>query len=239
MNTSYFVDIKTLLLDLSVPIIDYLSKGISSNFYEQLTFLDYHPLFNATLEKDPTTLSNVSALIKITKQLLQLQSLVQEIDVTIEVILACDCSGYCSLVLPDKTGMAESFLPHIQNGTHRWNEDSFEICPKESIHKHQQIKHEIDTILTPGNQQIKEHLKKIITTIRDHRLIPEIILPPEQSLFIDDYKEILMNLLEGSITLQQAEQSLYLWKDALPESLLGTALLTLKYDYIHNMITKN
>lgn len=44
--------------------------------------------------------------------------------------------GWTTKVLAEKTGMSESYLTHIKNGTRRWNEDSlrklaeaFEICP--------------------------------------------------------------------------------------------------------------
>jgi len=44
--------------------------------------------------------------------------------------------GWTTKVLAEKTGMSESYLTHIKNGTRRWNEDSlrklsgaFEINP--------------------------------------------------------------------------------------------------------------
>ena len=44
--------------------------------------------------------------------------------------------GWTTKVLAEKTGMSESYLTHIKNGTRRWNEDSlkklanaFEITP--------------------------------------------------------------------------------------------------------------
>ena len=46
--------------------------------------------------------------------------------------------GWTTKVLAEKTGMSESYLTHIKNGTRRWNEDSlrkladaFEISPVE------------------------------------------------------------------------------------------------------------
>src|SRR5580698_4111474 len=46
--------------------------------------------------------------------------------------------GWTTKVLAEKTGMSESYLTHIKNGTRRWNEDSlrklanaFEISPIE------------------------------------------------------------------------------------------------------------
>ena len=44
--------------------------------------------------------------------------------------------GWTTKVLAEKTGMSESYLTHIKNGTRRWNEDSlrklanaFEVSP--------------------------------------------------------------------------------------------------------------
>ena len=32
--------------------------------------------------------------------------------------------GWTTKILAEKTGMSESYLTHIKNGTRRWNEDS-------------------------------------------------------------------------------------------------------------------
>ena len=46
--------------------------------------------------------------------------------------------GWTTKILAEKTGMSESYLTHIKNGTRRWNEDSlrklavaFELSPIE------------------------------------------------------------------------------------------------------------
>jgi len=51
--------------------------------------------------------------------------------------------GWTTKVLAEKTGMSESYLTHIKNGTRRWNEDSlrrlasaFELAPIELFAQH-------------------------------------------------------------------------------------------------------
>jgi len=53
--------------------------------------------------------------------------------------------GWTTKILAEKTGMSESYLTHIKNGTRRWNEDSlrklanaFEISPIELFAQHRQ-----------------------------------------------------------------------------------------------------
>ncbi len=53
--------------------------------------------------------------------------------------------GWTTKILAEKTGMSESYLTHIKNGTRRWNEDSlrklasaFEIGPIELFAQHRQ-----------------------------------------------------------------------------------------------------
>lgn len=53
--------------------------------------------------------------------------------------------GWTTKILAEKTGMSESYLTHIKNGTRRWNEDSlrklanaFEINPVELFAQHRQ-----------------------------------------------------------------------------------------------------
>ncbi len=53
--------------------------------------------------------------------------------------------GWTTKILAEKTGMSESYLTHIKNGTRRWNEDSlrklahaFEVSPIELFAQHRQ-----------------------------------------------------------------------------------------------------
>lgn len=59
--------------------------------------------------------------------------------------------GWTTKVLAEKTGMSESYLTHIKNGTRRWNEDSlrklanaFEISPIELFAQRRQRTDNID-----------------------------------------------------------------------------------------------
>ncbi|QQR53659.1 helix-turn-helix transcriptional regulator [bacterium] len=59
--------------------------------------------------------------------------------------------SWTTKVLAEKTGMSESYLTHIKNGTRRWNEDSlkklaqaFEISPIELFAEHRQRTDDIE-----------------------------------------------------------------------------------------------
>lgn len=60
--------------------------------------------------------------------------------------------GWTTKVLAEKTGMSESYLTHIKNGTRRWNEDSlrklanaFEISPIDLFAQHRKRTDDIDS----------------------------------------------------------------------------------------------
>jgi len=60
--------------------------------------------------------------------------------------------GWTTKILAEKTGMSESYLTHIKNGTRRWNEDSlrklanaFEMSPIELFAQHRQRTDNIDS----------------------------------------------------------------------------------------------
>ena len=60
--------------------------------------------------------------------------------------------GWTTKVLAEKTGMSESYLTHIKNGTRRWNEDSlrklanaFEISPIDLFAQRRQRTDDIDS----------------------------------------------------------------------------------------------
>lgn len=59
--------------------------------------------------------------------------------------------GWTTKVLAEKTGMSESYLTHIKNGTRRWNEDSlrklanaFELSPIELFAQHRKRTDNVD-----------------------------------------------------------------------------------------------
>src|SRR5580693_4714480 len=59
--------------------------------------------------------------------------------------------GWTTKILAEKTGMSESYLTHIKNGTRRWNEDSlrklanaFEVSPIDLFVEHRQRTDNID-----------------------------------------------------------------------------------------------
>jgi phage repressor protein C with HTH and peptisase S24 domain len=60
--------------------------------------------------------------------------------------------GWTTKVLAEKTGMSESYLTHIKNGTRRWNEDSlrklanaFEVSPIDLFAQHRKRTDNIDS----------------------------------------------------------------------------------------------
>ena len=63
--------------------------------------------------------------------------------------------GWTTKVLAEKTGMSESYLTHIKNGTRRWNEDSlaklanaFEISPLELFAQRRQRTDDVTSSVT-------------------------------------------------------------------------------------------
>jgi transcriptional regulator with XRE-family HTH domain len=77
--------------------------------------------------------------------------------------------GWTTKVLAEKTGMSESYLTHIKNGTRRWNEDSlrklakaFEISPVDLFSQQKQRTDNIQsTINIPEKADIKIHVNAI------------------------------------------------------------------------------
>lgn len=71
--------------------------------------------------------------------------------------------GWTTKILAEKTGMSESYLTHIKNGTRRWNEDSlrklahaFEITPIELFAQHRQrTDHVTSTVKLPEKTDIQ------------------------------------------------------------------------------------
>ncbi|MGE4168862.1 MAG: XRE family transcriptional regulator [Candidatus Babeliales bacterium] len=71
--------------------------------------------------------------------------------------------GWTTKILAEKTGMSESYLTHIKNGTRRWNEDSlrklanaFEISPVDLFAQRKQRTDNIDNnVSLPENSNVE------------------------------------------------------------------------------------
>lgn len=71
--------------------------------------------------------------------------------------------GWTTKVLAEKTGMSESYLTHIKNGTRRWNEDSlrklaeaFELSPVDLFIQHRKRTDSIESNVTlPDNASVE------------------------------------------------------------------------------------
>lgn len=83
--------------------------------------------------------------------------------------------GWTTKILAEKTGMSESYLTHIKNGTRRWNEDSlrklaaaFEIGPVDLFVQRRQRTDDIDSSVTmpeTSNVDLKVQIVPVIADI--------------------------------------------------------------------------
>ncbi|HEV2916552.1 MAG TPA: S24 family peptidase [Candidatus Babeliales bacterium] len=77
--------------------------------------------------------------------------------------------GWTTKILAEKTGMSESYLTHIKNGTRRWNEDSlsklakaFEISPIELFTERRQRTDDITSnVSMPEKTELKLEAKAV------------------------------------------------------------------------------
>jgi SOS-response transcriptional repressor LexA len=77
--------------------------------------------------------------------------------------------GWTTKILAEKTGMSESYLTHIKNGTRRWNEDSlrklanaFELSPIDLFVEHRQRTDNIDrNVSMPDRSDVDLRLQVI------------------------------------------------------------------------------
>lgn len=77
--------------------------------------------------------------------------------------------GWTTKILAEKTGMSESYLTHIKNGTRRWNEDSlkklanaFEISPVDLFAQRRQRTDNIDSnVSMPEKADVKLKIQVI------------------------------------------------------------------------------
>lgn len=86
--------------------------------------------------------------------------------------------GWTTKTLAEKTGMSESYLTHIKNGTRRWNEDSlrklakaFEISPIDLFAQQRQRTDNIDNLVTiaeSSDVQLKVQIVPVVGDIPSH-----------------------------------------------------------------------
>ncbi len=83
--------------------------------------------------------------------------------------------GWTTKVLAQKTGMSESYLTHIKNGTRRWNEDSlkklanaFEVSPLDLFAQRRKRTDDIDSNVSmpeKSDVQLKVHIVPVVGDI--------------------------------------------------------------------------
>ncbi len=83
--------------------------------------------------------------------------------------------GWTTRVLAEKTGMSESYLTHIKNGTRRWNEDSlkklanaFEVSPLDLFAQRRKRTDDIDSNVSmpeKSDVQLKVHIVPVMADI--------------------------------------------------------------------------
>ena len=83
--------------------------------------------------------------------------------------------GWTTKVLAEKTGMSESYLTHIKNGTRRWNEDSlkklanaFEVSPLDLFAQRRKRTDDIDNNVSmpeKSDVQLKVHIVPVVGDI--------------------------------------------------------------------------
>lgn len=112
-------------------------------------------------------------------------------------------------VLAEKTGMSESYLTHIKNGTRRWNEDAlkkiaeaFEITPTELFETVNQSRKDL-----PVNIKIPEEIKNQIS---DHTLKLKVIpivgeIPSQPSAYNNQLTQIASGYKDQFVTIVGSE----------------------------------
>jgi phage repressor protein C with HTH and peptisase S24 domain len=83
--------------------------------------------------------------------------------------------GWTTKILAEKTGMSESYLTHIKNGTRRWNEDSlkklanaFEVTPIDLFAQRRKRTDDIDNNVSmpeKSDVQLKVHIVPVVGDI--------------------------------------------------------------------------
>lgn len=82
--------------------------------------------------------------------------------------------GWTTKVLAEKTGMSESYLTHIKNGTRRWNEDSlrklaeaFELSPVDLFIQHRKRTDNLENNITLPDKASVELKVQVVPVVGD------------------------------------------------------------------------
>jgi phage repressor protein C with HTH and peptisase S24 domain len=82
--------------------------------------------------------------------------------------------GWTTKILAEKTGMSESYLTHIKNGTRRWNEDSlrklanaFEVSPIDLFAQRRQRTDDIDSNVSMPEKSDVQLQVQIVPVVAD------------------------------------------------------------------------
>lgn len=112
--------------------------------------------------------------------------------------------GWTTKVLAEKTGMSESYLTHIKNGTRRWNEDSlrklalaFEISPIELFAERRKRTDNIDKNVSMPDQSNVELKVRVVPVVGE---VPSNPSPYNNQLMqiTTGYKDVFVPVLNSS-----------------------------------------
>lgn len=112
--------------------------------------------------------------------------------------------GWTTKILAEKTGMSESYLTHIKNGTRRWNEDSlrklaqaFEISPIELFAERRQRTDDIDSSVSMPEKADIELKVQLVPVVGE---IPSNPSPYNNQLqqITTGYKNIFVSVLNST-----------------------------------------
>ena len=112
--------------------------------------------------------------------------------------------GWTTKVLAEKTGMSESYLTHIKNGTRRWNEDSlrklanaFEMSPIEIFAERRQRSDNIDKNVSMPEKSDVELKVQVVPVVGE---IPSNPSPYNNQLMqiTTGYKDIFVPVLNSN-----------------------------------------
>ena len=114
--------------------------------------------------------------------------------------------GWTTKVLAEKTGMSESYLTHIKNGTRRWNEDSlrklanaFEISPTDLFAQRRKRTDNIDNNVSLPERSDVELRVQVVPVVGD---IPSNPSPYNNQLMqvTTGYKDVFVPVLNTTDT---------------------------------------
>ena len=112
--------------------------------------------------------------------------------------------GWTTKILAEKTGMSESYLTHIKNGTRRWNEDSlrklanaFEISPIDLFAQRRKRTDNIDSNVSMPEKSDVELKVQIVPVVGD---VPSNPSPYNNQLMqiTTGYKDVFIPVLNSS-----------------------------------------